>query len=239
MFEDIIDRVEGNDRTLTLYNTDVDDAVLREVAAYFEPQRVTLRRASTDDGFPRNFVVLHDDEQFLAAEDLPTLARYLRPETGIHRENLDEITYPDILRHVDDSTFTEYGKRRMIIASREIEKRAWRNRVGELHAGFQQLSIVETQGETYRRLGASDLDVHVYGQPDVEMGPSVPCTIHADDSPEMGASWFVVYDGDGDDAEKAALLATEVGDDVFSGFWTYDPAIVDEIYDYLVRTYPA
>lgn len=238
MLSDIIDRVEGSRRTLTLFNVDVEAAALRAIASYFEPQMVTLRRASTDDGHPRNFAVLHDGEEFLAAEDVATLARYLEGTTAIHRHRPDEIAYPEILEHVDDSTFSEYGKREMIIASREVEKRAWRRRAGELHAGFQQLSIVETQRETYRRLADTPLDVHVYGQPDQALDDGTVGTIHASPTVEIGASWFVVYDGDGDDSEKAALLAREAGADAFVGFWTYDPALVDEILAYLASTYP-
>ncbi|MFW5937486.1 MAG: DICT sensory domain-containing protein [Halanaeroarchaeum sp.] len=239
MLSDIIDRVEGTKRTLTLYNVDVEDAALRAIASYFEPQLVTLRRASTDDGLPRNFAVLHDGEAFVAAEDVVTLARYLVGSNAIHRHRPDELAYPEILEHVDDSTFSEYGRREMIIASREVEKRAWRRRTGTLHAGFQRLSIAATQRETYRRLAETPLDVHVYGQPDHDLGDASPVTIHASRREEIGASWFVVYDGDGDESEKVALLAREAGEDAFVGFWTYDPALVDEILQYLASTYPA
>lgn len=239
MLEDIIERVEGNKRTLTLYNVDVAERVLREIAAYFEPQLVDLRRASTDDGFPRNFAVLHEDDQFIGAEDIETLARYLSPEAGLQTRRLDQIEYPDVLRHVDDATFTEYGKRRMIIASREVENRAWRSQSGTLHAGFQHLSTVLTQTEVYRRLARSGLDVHVYGQPDRSIAGADVGTVHASSTDEIGSSWFVVFDGDGDDARKVALLAQEVGDDEFSGFWTHDSTIVDDVLSYLERTYPA
>ncbi|UWG47070.1 putative sensor protein, containd DICT domain [Halanaeroarchaeum sp. HSR-CO] len=239
MLGDIIDRVDGNKRTLKLYNVDVDDRILRDIAAFFEPQLVDLRRASTDDGFPRNFAVLHDDAEFLGAAGIETLAGYLSPETGLQTKRLDQIEYPDILTHVDDTTFTGYGKRRMMIASREIEDRAWRTQSGSLHAGFQQLSTVLTQTETYRRLASSGIDVHVYGQPDRSVSDVQVGTVHASPTDEIGSSWFVVFDGDDEDLMKAALLAQAVGDDVFSGFWTEDPSLVDDILTYLERTYPA
>jgi hypothetical protein len=48
---------------------------------------------------------------------------------------------------------------------------------------------------------------------------------------------MVAFDGDGDDEEKAAVLAREEAPNDWRGFWTVDAATVDEIIDYTTATY--
>jgi len=89
----------------------------------------------------------------------------------------------------------------------------------------------------YERLGASGVDVHVYGTPDTDTTLS-GVTIHEEDCPEIRESWFVVYDGGGDPDQRAALLAIERDSGGgFEGFWTYDSGIVGQIDAYLTETY--
>jgi len=159
-------------------------------------------------------------------------------ETGLHTAtDLDEFEYPDVLRSVDNTTFSELGKRRMIMASREIEKRAWDVGDGQLHTGFQRLSLVESQRRIYRKLGESPVETHVYGLPNGEVPDTVDVTVHGIDTDEIARSWFVLFDGGGDDDEKCGLLAQEVGENVYSGFWTYRSDLVDEMLAHLTATY--
>lgn len=72
-------RVDERTLTLTFYNDDIPESVLGDITSYFEVQTVDLRRAATDDGHPRNFVVLHDAEEFLAATDLESLIGWSDP----------------------------------------------------------------------------------------------------------------------------------------------------------------
>lgn len=88
----------------------------------------------------------------------------------------------------------------------------------------------------YERLTDSALDVHVYGVPDAD--PELPVTVHAGEGEELRRGWFVVHDGDGNDGWKAALIAHEVGENTYSGFWTFDPDTVDDLLAYLRATYP-
>ncbi|MHB9285576.1 DICT sensory domain-containing protein [Halobacteriales archaeon Cl-PHB] len=234
----ILDRVNGEKRDLTLFNVDLDPEAETAITEYFEPQHVTVRRRQTDDGMPRNFAVLHDGPAVVAADPLSAIEAWLDPQDDWRTESdVTERNYPDVLQHVSDQTFSEFGKARMILASREIERRAWDYGTGTLHAGFQRLSLVASQRRTYSSLPDRDLTVHLYGLPDGPVPESVEAVIHAEEATELRDHWFVVYDGDGDDDRKAALLAAEVGDNSYSGFWTYRPPVVDAILAHLAATY--
>jgi len=97
----------------------------------------------------------------------------------------------------------------------------------QLHSGFQQLSNVAKERTTYDRLAASDIDVHVYGNPDAEV-EDAPFSVHGWDDEELSAMWFVLFDGGGNREQSSALLAEERGHGGFYGFWTYDPDLVDQ-----------
>ncbi|MFD1587543.1 DICT sensory domain-containing protein [Halorientalis brevis] len=237
-FREIIDSVNGSRNTITLFNVDAPPRAVEQVANYLEPQQVRFVSDTSEKGRPTNFVVLHDDGEFVAASDFRDVYSHVDIETGLHTATeLGEFEYPDVLRHVDDTTFSEFGKRRMIIASREIEKRAWDVGDGQLHTGFQRLSLVESQHRIYRKLGESEVETHVYGVSDAAVSDAIDVNVHGIDSDEIARSWFVLFDGDGDDREKCGLLAQEVGENVYSGFWTYRAGLVDEMLAHLTATH--
>jgi len=142
----------------------------------------------------------------------------------------DEIEYPDLLQQIDHTVFTDYGWRRMTIASREIEEFAYRHG-GSLHAGFQAFSNLKPQYTLYDRLARAGVDTHLYGEPDWRV-PSEVHDLHEYEDDEIRSTWFVVLDAERD-AEKRALLAEERERDQFYGFWTFDEDIVDTILDRL------
>jgi len=224
---DIVDGVDERSVTLTLYNADVPQTVLRDIQSYFDVQTVNLRRAATDDGVPRNFVVLHDDETFLSAASLSSVYRAVRPDSPlIDADAPADIDYPELFRHIDQTVFTDYGRDRMVVASREIESSA-HQMGGVLHAGFQRLSNLRPQYRLYERLAAAGVETHIYGRPNWTV-PTDAHAIHAYEDPEIADTWFVVLDADEDD-DKRALLAEEREDNQFYGFWTFDADIVDTI----------
>jgi len=230
----IIEEVTGEERTLTVYDPSDPEAV-RAVEEHFAVQRVSVEEATAPDG-PDDFVVLHDDGEFLAAADLETLRRVVSFETGlVDATDLAETSIPGILTHVGNTTFTSYGKRRMILASREIEERAWRAGGGELHAGFQRLSLFRDQWDLYERIASRGVAIHAYGAPDWRP-PDVPwLTVHADESDEIRRSWIVAFDAPDD--RDCALLATEREPNEFEGFWTYDKGLVGDVLGHLRETY--
>ncbi|SEW31273.1 hypothetical protein [Halobacterium jilantaiense] len=232
----IVRRVEGDEATLTLFNDDVNREELAALQSYFDVQTVSFRRGRTEDGLPRNFLVLHDDEEFRAAASLADVFPAIDPNSSmLAASEPDGIEYPDLLREIDQSVFTDYGRRRMTVASREIEEHAYRHG-GRLHAGFQSLSNAKPQERLYRNLAAADdVETHLYGAGD--WTPPGDHVLHESDDPEILRSWFVVLDAP-DDRDKRALLAEERDDGRFYGFWAYDPDIVAVILDRLTAFPP-
>lgn len=230
----IIDGVTGDERTLTVYDP-TDPEAVAAVERHFEVQRVGVEEASAPEG-PDDFVVLHDDGSFLAAADLDDLRRAVTFGDGlVDATDFEDTQVPDVLTHVGDTTFTSYGKRRMILASREIEERAWRTSGGELHAGFQRLSLLRGQWNLYDRIGDRGVEVHVYGRPDWSPPESDWLTVHESDEPEIRESWFVVFDAPA--GNDCGLLAEERDPDEFEGFWTYDEALVSDVLGHLRSSY--
>lgn len=233
---ELVQGVEEHEKTLRVVNA--DDETVDTLRAQFEDRNLTVSGETTESGQPSPFVVLTKDEEFVTAADVSEVLadpaeQQAASETDDRRPILD---------HLDETMFTSYDTRQMIAASREIEDRAWRFGSGELHAGFQRLSILEPEVDAYQRLASrGDLDVHVYAAPN---GPddAVPrhdsdMTIHVERTDEIRRSWFVVYDGGGADVDKCALLAEEREPRSFYGFWTYDPRTVDWLVDYLGTAY--
>jgi len=233
-FASIIADVTGTARTLTVYDASSSEAVA-DLRGHFEVQNVTVEEANAPDG-PDDFAVLHDDGAFLAAADLERLRRAVTFEAGLLDVTaFEETQVPDVLKHVSDTTFTAYGKQRMILASREIEEQAWRAGEGELHTGFQYLSLLRDQWDLYTRIADRGVDIHVYGVPDWQPPEPDWLTVHPGDTAEMRDSWVVVFDGE--DEDNGALLAVEREPNEFDGFWTYDDALVGDVLSHLRSEY--
>jgi DICT domain-containing protein len=233
---DIVQRVDERSLTLTLYNIDVDRSVLRDIQSYFEVQTVELRRATTDDARPRNFVVLHDGDEFVEATDLRSLYQFVQPDSPLlDVTNPDAIEYPDLFDEIDQSLFTDYGYDRMVVTSREIESYAHQHG-GTLHAGFQTLSNLEPQYQLYERLADAGVETHIYGAPDWDVSTDVHVR-HEYHDEEITETWFVVLDHENDD-HKRALLAEERSEDQFYGFWTFKSSVVDLVLQRL-EAFPA
>jgi DICT domain-containing protein len=231
---DLIRNAESREKTLTVYGSSDDAAELRE---YFASQQVTVAEG-TATGAPDGFAVLSDGGRTLAAVDTADLSGPLTATVGRER------ALGDLLEHLDDTTFTSYDPTQMLATTREIEDRAWRVGSGRIHAGFQCAEAFETQRPTYGDLARKALDIDVYLQPSDGLDAPEGVTVHEEEGEEIERTWFVAFDGDGDDAHKCALLAEERGDldaegrdREFYGVWTYDPELVDAAIGYLDRTY--
>jgi len=215
----LIAAVRGREKTLTVY-APREAGVVAALREYFASQHVAVEHEPTD-GDPR--AVLSDDGDELAVVG-PDALRELTSR-DLHGLG-DAAPYSPLLAHLDGATFTSYDRRQMTMASREIEDRAWRANDGRLHSGFQALSNLRDQRETYERLAASDLDVHVYGEPDADLGEPA-FSVHGVDDGGVASTWFVVFDGGGNREQSSALLAEERQEAGFYGLWTYDPELVE------------
>lgn len=227
---ELIAGVEAAEKTLVVYNA--EDAV-EELRERFADRNVAVESADAPTRSER-FLALSHDGEFLAAVSVDALLE----EPGTERPGFGADPYRPILNRLDETMFTSYDRRQMLAASREIEDRAWRIGRGELHAGFQRVSTLETQLEAYTSLGERDaLAVHVYAVPDAPVPEQDAFVVHPERSEEIERSWFVAYDGTGLDENKCAVLAEEREPGAFYGFWTYDPDTVDYVVDHLSSSY--
>jgi hypothetical protein len=111
--------------------------------------------------------VLRDGDQFLAAGAVEPAFRAIGFDpAALSGEGFVPTEYPTILEHAATTAFTSYDKRRMILASREIETHAWRVGSGELRSGFQRLSVMRYQWDVYAKLVREGIDTHACGAPD-------------------------------------------------------------------------
>jgi hypothetical protein len=231
-FTDLVADVERSEKTLVVHNADAE--TVESVVERFATRNVRVTTASTASG-PPAYAVLSDGDRVLSAASLSELV----PDGGTPRTPAFAAEpYRPILDELDEATFTSHDAGRMLAASREIEDRAWRVG-GTLYAGFQRYSRLEPQLSVYEQLGSrAGLDVVAFGYPDTEL-PDHRDTfaVFPDRSAEIRDVWFVAYDGGGDDDSKCALLAEEREPRRFYGFWTYDPATVDDVFDHVDDAY--
>ncbi|WP_224334602.1 DICT sensory domain-containing protein [Haloprofundus halobius] len=229
-----ISAVAAERKQLVVYAVDDAEVPIEQ----FETRNVSVeRRSLSDDGLP-GFVVIRDDDGFAGALSLEEFRHLVTPP--IRRPWSDDIetSYRALFEVLDNTLFTSFDKRQMVAASREIEERAWRVGHGTLRCGFQSSDALRKQRPVYSRLvGETDLDLHVYLADDQEEWPVDGVTHHVESSEEIGRTWFVVFDGSTYTSAACAIVAEEVEDGQFRGFWTYDEERVDEMLSYLTSTY--
>jgi len=230
---ELIAGVEDHEKVLTVFNA--DDDVVSDLAEHFADRNVTVTDEATVSGRPGEFLTLSDGDGVIAAANLEDFqTRVNRTDVPI---GVEKTPYRPILDELDETLFTSWSIDQMMTATREIEDRAFRVGEGALHAGFQYVSTLAGELEVYERLGERGLDVHAYASPDEEPPANEHFTLHIERAAEISESWFVVFNGGGDETQKCALLAEERAPREFYGFWTYDPGTVDWIIEYLESTY--
>jgi hypothetical protein len=239
-FARMIDGATAEDAELLLYNYDGPGAAIEDIASYFDiaPDDVSRQRASDRaDGIA--VVTIGGDRSLEARVDALRSAVTTTAEV-IRNADPDEALPSDLLASLDRATFTSHDKRRLLVASRHIERRVHRVGSGTLHAGFQRLSRLANDVPTlayYNLLARAGVDVYAYGIPDERPDLASGITAVSVECDEIAATWMVAFDGDGDDTEKAALLAREEAPNDWRGFWTFDPATVDDVIDYTTATF--
>jgi DICT domain-containing protein len=234
---DVVETIRALEKELAVFNLAPSDPIPAELAAYFETQNVRITAHRTPSGSPA-VAVLSDADGVLDVVGVDLLREFVeRPPSRPGEVGVSDGAYRAILGHLKETTFTSYDAERMLYASREIEDRARRTGDGTIHAGFQWCSVIDDQRTIYTDLDRRGIDVHVYGVPDITPPDLGGAQVHAVEAAEIAATWFVAFDGGGDDTRKCALLAEERAEDTFYGVWTYDAGLVDTVVDYLGRTY--
>jgi hypothetical protein len=258
-----IDAVEGSERTLLLVNRTEPEPLVELLAEAFENQSVAVEERQIPDA-PEDVVCLIVDGAVVATTPLSALEEAFllvnvdRYRTGTRQSDLG--SFPDVLTGLHDVEFVVSGfpaeakeKLLLVVISRFIEHRALTAGSGELHSTFQRLSRLDDEYGTrkmYEWLGDSDVDTHVYGvddQPDAV--DDLGATVHAGTTDEYRRSWVVVFTPDGDadldavpavapnDTGGVALVAVEIGPNVWRSVWTYDTERVERIRAYMRRRF--
>ena len=233
-----IEYIRHREKELRLLNVNLTDTIYEELGAFFNTQNVRITVDRTASGKPEEVAVLSNATEVLAVVNVSTLWELLEDvPTGTGDLGIADREYEIVLRHLKETTFTSRDTEQLLYASREIEDRARRVGRGSIHAGFQQCSIMAEQRSVYTDLARRGVSVHAYGVPDATPLDLGSGHVHAVSTDEVAETWFVVFDGGGNDTQKTALIARERDGDAFYGSWTYDPGIVDHVLAHLNQTY--
>ncbi|WP_302080924.1 DICT sensory domain-containing protein [Salinibaculum rarum] len=238
--KELLDYLRDQTVTLTVYNYEGSEEQLAALARTFSGTGVAVTKDTTGRGTPTNLGVLHrGDEVFgarpvdewLADDDFETL---LASGADTERERLPDLPSDGL------TVAPETSRRQMVGVSRMFERRALRESEGTLVAGFQTLSTMRDSERTrsvYDRLAGTDVDVTVCGYPDIAL-EDPPFDIFEDSDGTFRDYWFLLFDGNGNDSRKAALVSREEESALYNSFWTDDPGTVDELFALLSETHP-
>ncbi|MDS0254032.1 hypothetical protein [Haloarcula argentinensis] len=196
-----IDTVPLARRTLTVFNDDEPEPLVRMLKRMVDSPAVDVRAGEMSPESPENAVVKDADGTELAVSSISAVgACVLLVNSDLYvtgTRSLDEVDTPAALLHLDEAPFTVTGKRKMLLIelSQYIESLGWQSDDNTLHAGFQYLSRIDDERGTrrvYERLAGSDTDLHLYGLPDRVPELSEDPSIHTESCDELRESWFVV-----------------------------------------------
>ncbi|WP_256301228.1 DICT sensory domain-containing protein [Haloarchaeobius salinus] len=252
----LIERVEGESRTLTVVDRQSSDIVQGMLDDLFDEQPVDVVEDGGEDSVPNDTVVVSRTDGSTVHSSLESIQNtilFVNSDTYISgSRDLDEVDTPEAILGLADTVFTVEGypdtrkqKFLLIELSRYIEARAWRHGVGELHSSFQYLSRLRDERgthEVYRALGATDLDVNIYGLDDAAVPPDIDANVHTNAVDEdLRRAWFVVYTHPSDPSESAALVCYRLPAEdgrigPWKGFWTFDADRVAGVRSYVTET---
>ncbi|NHN57878.1 MULTISPECIES: hypothetical protein [Halorussus] len=208
--------------TLAAFNTDCSEATLDALGdtlgRYLDIDDVTVGTTLTDEQ-PEEFAVLHNS--VLVGGPL------VHPGRG--DDPIGEVVSP--FRQSDTLFLAGYGDRAGLRAlSNRIETLAWRAGEGRLYAaGQQRFASMDDQWGIYADVAEAGCEVHVFEEPAYVPGDD-RFVVHGERH-SLAGTWLVAFDGAGNDAAKAAMLAEERDPDSYYGVWTVVPELVDAIID--------
>jgi hypothetical protein len=239
-YAELIDAITTADIQLCVYNHEGPEAAIADIVSYFDVDAADVSRKQSTDK-PNGVAVVAVGGDLLLEAQVDTLRKAVTTTTEVLRNaDPDEPLPSDLMMSFDDATFTSYDRQRLLVASRHIERRVHRVGSGTLHTSFQYLSNLANDLPTltyYNLLARAGVDIHVYGIPDETLENANGITVVGVESDEIASTWMVTFNGDGNDDEKAALVAREQVSNDWRGFWTFDPAVVDEVIEYTTAAY--
>lgn len=242
-----LDRIDAPKRSLAVLNRTSPQPFQTMLEKLFEDQEVSVSE-DISDRYEEDTVVLLEEGEVVTDSPLQELKdTILMVNSDLFitgTRTLERTSVPAVLDGLAGTRFSLRGypesnseKFLLVLISRYIEKRAFEESHGTLRSSFQRLSRLEDEQGTkkvYERVVDTDVDVHIYGQPDWTPSPEFPVVAHGGYTFDFCSSWFVVHSPpEGSERDPAALLAIELDEGRWDGFWTYDEAFVDELTEYI------
>jgi len=245
--EQFLDVTDAPERSIVIANRTEPEPFQRMVENLFRHQEIEVDENNNEE-YPENTVLLLEGNEIVATSSLAALQDAILLVnsdlfiTGTRK--LERTRVPAVLDGLAGTRFSLRGypesnseKLLLILISRYIERRAFEEGAGVLRSSFQRLSRLEDERGTrrvYERIAETNADVHLYGRPDWTPPPEFRVVVHGGYGFDFRTSWFVVHEPPaGSETEPAALLAIELDRRRWDGFWSYDPAFVTELTDYI------
>ena len=229
----LLEKLREASVTLTVYNHDGDEEEIEAIAASLSGVGVAVTTDTTGRGTPTNLGVFHRDDEVLGALSIDDQwSEDTDFETLLSEGDDHERAGLPVLPGDGVTVSPETSRQKMIGISRSFERRALREGGGRLVSGFQTLSTLRTSDRThsvYTRLADAGVDVTVCGTPDERL-EEPPFDVFEDTEEQYRDYWFLLYDGNGNDGRKAALVSEEQQPSMYDSFWTDDPGIVDDLF---------
>lgn len=245
--QSFLDRTDAPKRSIAVLNRTAPKPFQTMLEKLFEGQGISVSEDINDE-YDEDTVVLLEGGDVVAHSPLQELQNAILMVNSdlfiTGTRSLEGTSVPDVLDGLAGTRFSLRGypesdteKLLLVLISRYIEKRAFEEGDGTLRSSFQRLSRLEDEQGTkrvYERVADTDVDVHVYGQPDWTPSPEFPVVAHGGYTFDFCSSWFVVHSPPGDsERNPAALLAIELDEGKWDGFWTYDETFVEELTEYI------
>jgi hypothetical protein len=226
MLDSLITEHQEIDHQFTVYRSGDQP----EVETWLANHGVAIDARPLPPRGPDPFVEIKTDGEVVAVIGVETIEKLLEPPVvGVgDRDNISE-GYQVLFEALEKTVFSGIHRRDLLAVSREIEDRAFRVGEGTLWVCFQTLSTFRSQMDIYRTLATETaLNIHIYGVEDWTP-PSIPSVMyHAEAVEQFEPYWALAYDGGPAGTDACGLVAREDSDE-YTGFWTNDSTIVEEI----------
>jgi len=226
MFGSLITDQQDREHHCTVYRSGAPPEIERWLATH----GVTIESRSLPPGGPTPFIELKVNDEVVGVIGIEAVEGLIEPP--IVRPDIGDGTsegYRVLFEILEKTVVSGMSRREFLAVSREIEDRAFRVGEGTLRVSFQTLSTFKSQTEVYRTLATdTHLEIHIYGVEDWTPPAIDGITYHSKEAERFKSYWSLAYDGGPDSTQACGLVAEELSDG-YTGFWTSDSAIVEEI----------
>ena len=226
MINELIAELRNREHQFTIYRRGDQP----EIEVWLADHGVAVESRSLPPGGPEPFVEIKTDGEVVGVIGIEAVEGLLEPPISRPGDR-DDISdgYRVLFDVFEKMVLSGMNRRELLAVSREIEDRAYRVGEGTLRVNFQTLSTFRSQTEVYRTLTTeTDLDIHIHGLDDWTPPTITGITYHIDEAERFEPYWALAYDGGPTDSQACGLVAQEHSND-YTGFWTNDPALVEEI----------